>query len=106
MAMAKIKKGDTVKVLSGKDKGKTSVVKKVLDGKVWLEGLNLVHIFVKANPQQDEPGGIKKQEAPLHQCKVALYDSDTQKTINVGFQVQDDGKKVRINKKTGQVIDA
>ena len=104
MAAAKIKKGDRVVVLSGKDKGKTGTVTLAMpkDGKVVVEGVNIATRHKKptqANPQ----GGLEKTEAPLHVSKVAHVTADGKPT-RVRFETQD-GKKVRVAVKTGDKID-
>jgi large subunit ribosomal protein L24 len=104
MSAAKIKKGDTVIVLSGKDKGKEGTVTKNLprDGKVVVSGVNLITRHNK--PSQANPnGGIERVEAPMAVAKVALKDPTTGKPTRVGFAVVD-GKKVRVAKKSGAVI--
>jgi large subunit ribosomal protein L24 len=100
---AKIKKGDTVVVLTGKDKGKQGQVLQVLpkENRVVVEGLNMVQRHTKAT-QFDPQGGIKHKEAPLHVSNVAFVDSNG-KATRVGFRVEGD-KKVRIAKTTGEVI--
>jgi large subunit ribosomal protein L24 len=100
---AKIKKGDRVVILTGKDKGRQGAVLKVLpkDGRVLVEGLNMVQRHTKAS-QSDPQGGIKHKEASLHLSNVAIVDS-TGKATRVGFRVDGD-KKVRIAKTTGEVI--
>ena len=104
MAAAKIRKGDKVVVLSGKDKGKTGEVTKSMpkDGKVIVAGVNVAARHRKptqANPQ----GGIERREAPLHVSKVAIATADG-KPSRVRFEIQD-GKKVRVAAKTGEKID-
>ncbi|MBA2920323.1 50S ribosomal protein L24 [Sphingomonas sp. MAH-20] len=104
MAAAKIKKGDTVVVLSGKDKGKTGEVTRSMpkDGKVVVSGVNIATRHRKpsqANPQ----GGLERSEAPLHVSKVALADPKSGKATRVRFDVRD-GKKVRVAVKSGEVI--
>ena len=100
---AKIKKGDRVLVLTGKDKGRQGNVLKVLpkDERVFVEGLNMVQRHTKAS-QADPQGGIKHKEASLHLSNVAIVDSNGKPT-RVGFKVDGD-KKVRIAKTTGEVI--
>ncbi len=105
MAAAKIKKGDEVVVLSGKDKGRTGTVSKVLpkEGKVVVEGVNIATRHRKptqANPQ----GGIERREAPMHIAKVAVADPKDGKPTRVRFEERD-GKKVRIAVKSGETID-
>jgi large subunit ribosomal protein L24 len=100
---AKIKKGDRVVVLTGKDKGKTGQVLKVFpkEQRVLVEGLNMVQRHTR--PSQGDPqGGIKNKEAPLHVSNVAIADSKGKPT-RVGFRIED-GKKVRFAKTTGEVI--
>ena len=100
---AKIKKGDRVVVLAGKDKGRQGAVLKVLpsDNRVVVEGLNMVQRHTR--PSQGDPqGGIKNKEASLHLSNVAVVDS-TGKATRVGFRVDGD-KKVRFAKTTGEVI--
>lgn len=104
MAAAKIKKGDRVVVLSGKDKGKTGDVTKAFpkDGKVIVSGVNVATRHRKptqANPQ----GGLERREAPMHISKVAIATADGKPT-RVRFETQD-GKKVRVAVKTGEKID-
>ncbi len=104
MAAAKIKKGDKVVVLSGKDKGKHGEVTQAFpkDGKVVVSGINMIVRHVKpsqANPQ----GGKQASEAPLHVSKVAIEDPKTGKPTRVRFEVKD-GKKVRVAVKSGQVL--
>ena len=106
MAASKIKKGDKVVVLSGKDKGQTGTVAKVMpkDGKVVVEGVNIAARHRKpsqANPQ----GGIDRFEAPMNISKVALADPKTGKPTRVRFETSKDGKKVRVAVKSGETID-
>ena len=100
---AKIKKGDRVMVLTGKDKGRQGNVLKVLpkDERVVVEGLNMVQRHTRPT-QMDPQGGIKNKEAPLHVSNVAIVDSKGKPT-RVGFRVDGD-KKVRFAKTTGEVI--
>ena len=103
MAAAKIRKGDQVVVLSGKDKGRTGTVSKVLpkDGKVVVRGIN-VHARHRKPSQTNPQGGIERKEAPLHVSKVAIATADG-KPSRVRFEVRD-GKKVRIAVKSGELI--
>jgi large subunit ribosomal protein L24 len=104
MAM-KVKKGDRVVVLSGKDKGKRGEVIDNLprEGRVVVRGVNIMTRHVKPS-QADPQGGLKKVEAPLHVSKVALEDPKTGKPTRVGFRINGDGTKVRIAKRSGEVI--
>ena len=104
MASAKIKKGDKVVVLSGKDKGKTGEVTKALpkEGKVIVSGVNVATRHKK--PTQLNPqGGLERSEAPLHVSKVALADPSTGKPTRVRFEERD-GKKVRVAVRSGELI--
>jgi large subunit ribosomal protein L24 len=104
MAAAKIKKGDKVVILSGKDKGKTGEVIRAIpaEDKVVVGGLNMIARHRK--PSQTQPqGGIDRKEAALHIAKVAIADPKTGKATRVGFKTVD-GKKVRYAKKSGEVI--
>ena len=100
---AKIKKGDRVVVLTGKDKGRTGNVTKVFpkENRVLVEGLNMVQRHTRPT-QLDPQGGIKHKEAPLHLSNVAIVDANGKPT-RVGFRVDGD-KKVRFAKSTGEVI--
>ncbi|WP_309605677.1 50S ribosomal protein L24 [Phenylobacterium sp.] len=100
---AKIRKGDRVVVLAGKDKGRQGAVTKVFpkEARVLVEGLNIVQRHTRAS-QGDPQGGIKNKEAPLHVSNVAIVDSKG-KATRVGFRVEGD-KKVRFAKTTGEVI--
>lgn len=101
---AKIKKGDKVVVLAGKDKGKTGQVTLVMpkDGKVVVSGVNTVKRHQRAT--QTSAGGIEEKDAPIHVSNVALADPKSGEPTRVGFQTKD-GKKVRVAKKSGEVID-
>ena len=101
---AKIKKGDKVVVLAGKDRGKDGEVIQVLpqDDRVVVRGINLVKKHQKQT--QSQQGGILTQEASLHISNVALQDPSTGKATRVGFKIED-GKKVRVAKASGEVID-
>ena len=103
MAASKIKKGDKVVVLSGKDKGRTGEVVKAMpkDGKVIVSGIN-VHARHRKPTQLNPQGGIERKEAPLHVSKVAIATADG-KPSRVRFEVRD-GKKVRVAAKTGELI--
>jgi large subunit ribosomal protein L24 len=104
MAM-KVKKGDRVVVLSGKDRGKRGEVIENLprEGRVVVRGVNIMTRHVKPS-QADPQGGLKMVEAPLHVSKVALEDPKTGKPTRVGFRINGDGTKVRIAKRSGEVI--
>lgn len=99
----KIKTGDTVVVISGKDRGKKGKVIAVKDGRVLVDGVNKVSRHTK--PSQKNPqGGIIEQEAPIHHSNVMFYDAKAGKGVRVGYKVLEDGTKVRVSKKTGEEI--
>jgi len=104
MSMAKIRKGDRVVVLSGKDKGREGEVVRAMpkDGKVVVQGVNMISRHTKPT-QADPEGGIKRREAPIHVSNVAIKDPKTGKPARVGFEVRD-GKKVRVLKGSGEVL--
>ncbi|MGJ8515422.1 MULTISPECIES: 50S ribosomal protein L24 [Carnimonas] len=105
--MRKIKRDDEVIVIAGKDKGKRGTVKRVLkDGKFVIAGVNMIKRHTKPNPMLGQQGGIVEREAPIHESNVAIFNSETGKADRVGFQLQDDGTKVRIFKSTQKQIDA
>ena len=101
MAMMKIKKGDTVKVIAGKDKDKEGKVLAIKDGKVIVEGINMVTKHTKPSVANQQ-GGIVNKEAPIDISNVMVMHEG--KVTRVGFKVED-GKKVRVAKTTGKVID-
>ena len=105
MAAAKIKKGDSVVVRSGKDKGRTGTVLQVMpkDGKVLVSGVNVAARHRKPS-QSDPQGGIERREAPLHISKVSLADPKDGKPTRVRFETKD-GTKVRVAVKSGETID-
>jgi large subunit ribosomal protein L24 len=105
--MEKIKKGDQVVVLSGRDKGRRGSVIGVIGGtQVLIENINRVKRHTKANPQAQNPGGIIEKEMPLALSKVALWNPATSKGDRVGIKKLADGKRVRFFKSNGEVIDA
>jgi len=101
----RIKKGDTVVVLAGKDKGKQGEVTKAMpkENKVIVAGVNLVKRHTK--PTQENAGGIVSKEAPIHVSNVAIVDAKTGKATRIGMKVLEDGRKVRVAKRSGEVID-
>jgi large subunit ribosomal protein L24 len=105
--MQRIRKGDQVVVLSGRDKGRRGTVLGVLgDGQVLVENVNRVKRHQKPNPQQQVQGGIIEKEMPLPISKVALWNAGAKKGGRVGIKRLADGKKVRFFKSNGEVIDA
>ena len=105
MASLKIKKGDTVKVIAGKDKGAEGKVLSVdaKNSKVVVEGVNIVKKHQKPN-QMNQVGGIVEMEAPIHVSNVMVIDPSNGEATRVGYK-EVDGKKVRVSKKTGEVLD-
>ena len=106
MAALKIKKGDKVVVLSGKDKGKTGEVLRSMpkDMKVVVSGVN-VHARHRKASQANPQSGIERKEAPMHVSKVAIADPKSGKPTRVRFEMNKDGKKVRVAAKSGELID-
>ncbi|AXE99796.1 50S ribosomal protein L24 [Paraburkholderia hospita] len=102
--MNKIRKGDEVVVVTGKDKGKRGVVLAVGDDRVTVEGLNIAKKHVKPNPMKGTTGGVEAKAMPLHISNVALVDANG-KPSRVGIKVEGD-KKVRFLKSTGAVLSA
>lgn len=102
---AKIKKGDRVVVLTGRDKGKRGEVLKVMpaESRVLVQGVNIVKRHTR--PSMQSQGGIVEQEAPVHVSNVAHIDPKTDKPTRVGFKALEDGRKVRFAKASGEVID-
>ena len=104
--MRKIRKGDDVIILAGRDKGKRgSVLKVVSDEHVIVENCNMVKKHVKPNPNVGETGGIVEKEMPLHVSNVALFNPVTGKGDRVGFRILEDGRKVRYFKSNNEVVD-
>lgn len=104
--MNKIRKGDHVIVVAGKDKGKRgSVLRRIDDERLLVEGVNRVKKHAKPNPLKNQPGGIVEKEMPIHVSNVALLNPQTQKADRVGFKIMEDGRKVRILKSTGEMVD-
>ncbi|CAG0911497.1 unnamed protein product [Cyprideis torosa] len=104
--MKRLKKGDEVIVITGKDRGRRGVVKKVVaEGKVVVGDVNVVKKHQKGNPNAGVPGGIVDKEMPIAASNVMLFNKDTGKGDRVGFKVLDDGKKVRYFKSNGEVVD-
>ena len=105
MTKLKIKKNDTVIVLTGEDKGKTGKVLKVLkdEQRAIVEGINMVNKSTKPNAKNPQ-GGFVKQEASIHISNISLIDPKSEKATRVAIQKNEDGKKVRIAKKSGEEI--
>ncbi|KAA3629673.1 MAG: 50S ribosomal protein L24 [Proteobacteria bacterium] len=104
--MRKIRKGDEVVVITGKDKGKRGTVLKVLaENRVVVEGVNIVKKHVRPNPNRGETGGIVEKEAALQVSNVAIFNPQANKGDRVGFRTLEDGRKVRFFKSNGEVVD-
>lgn len=103
----RLKKGDEVCVIAGKDKGRHGVISKVFscDAKVLVEGLNFRKHFVRPNPDKKIRGGIETKEAPLPVSNVMLFDREVGKPSRIGFKKLEDGRIVRVSKVSGRVID-
>ncbi len=105
--MRKIKKGDDVVIIAGKDKGKRGTVLRIMNADlIVVEGANKVKKHQKPNPNKGTTGGIIEMEKPIHVSNVAIYNPATQKADRVGFKVLDDNRKVRCFKSSGQLLDA
>ena len=103
--MKKIRKGDPVIVLTGRDKGKRGTVSaRVDDDHMLVEGVNVVKKHVKPNPMKGATGGIVDKTMPIHQSNVAIFNAATGKADRVGIKLADDGKKLRIFKSSGAEI--
>lgn len=100
----KIKKGDKVIVIAGRDKGRTGDVLRLKGAKAYVEGINIVKKHVKPNPRDEQPGGIKEREALIRISNLALVDP-TNKRSRVGFKFLKDGTKVRYFKSSGELVD-
>ena len=103
--MNKIRKGDEIIVIAGRDKGKRGkVVLRTDADRVVIEGINVVKKHTKPNPMKGEAGGIVQKNMPIHQSNVAIFNAATGKADRVGVKVLDDGKKVRVYKSSGEEI--
>lgn len=105
--MNRIRKGDEVCVLTGRDAGKRGTVLRVLDGgeRVLVEGVNMVKRHTRPNPQLGNPGGIVEKEAAMHASNVAVFNTVTNKPDRIGIKKLEDGRKVRYFKSNGEVVD-
>jgi len=104
--MRRIKKGDDVIIIAGKDKGKRgSVIRVVDEERLLVENVNMVKRHTKPNPNKGVAGGIVEKEMPIHLSNVALFNPQTKKADRVGFRVLDDGRKVRYFKSNNEVVD-
>lgn len=105
--MRKIRKGDEVIVISGRDKGRRgSILEVFADGRVLVEGINKVKRHTRPNPQAGKQGGIVEKELPLNACKIAIWNTAAKKADGVGIRKLADGKRVRFFKSNGEQFDA
>jgi large subunit ribosomal protein L24 len=104
--MRRIRKGDDVVVIAGKDKGKRGSVLNVMpDGRVVVSDVNMVKRHTKPNPNRGVPGGIIEKEMPIDPSNIMLFNPQTSKGDRVGFKILEDGRKVRYFKSTDEVVD-
>jgi large subunit ribosomal protein L24 len=104
--MNRIRKGDQVMVIAGKNKGQKGEVTRVAGDSVFVQNINLVKRHTKPNPQANQPGGIVEREASIHISNVMLFNTASGKGERVGFKTLEDGRKVRVFRPSGEVIDA
>ncbi len=105
--MRKIKKGDNVVVIAGRDKGKRGDVARIVDDShVVVNGINAMKKHAKPNPLKNQPGGIISKEVPIHVSNIAIWNPVTQKPDRIGFRIMDDGRKLRFYKSNGELINA
>jgi len=105
--MRKIRKGDEVIVIAGKDKGKRGTVLRVVDAeRVVVEGANVAKKHQRPNPAKGQTGGIVDKEMPLHVSNIAIFNATTKQADRVGIKILDDGRRVRVFKSNGEMIDA
>lgn len=104
--MQRIRKGDEVIILTGKDQGRRGSVTRVYqDGRVLVEGINMVHKHRKPNPATGTQGGIVEQEVPMDASNVALYNPMTKKADRIGYKRLEDGRKVRYFRSNNELVD-
>ena len=104
--MSKIRKGDDVVVLSGRDKGKRGTVLQIIENsRILVDNVNVIKKHVKPNPNRGETGGIIEKEAPIQKSNVALFNPNSNKADRVGYKVLEDGRKVRVFRSDGEVAD-
>ena len=105
--MNKIKKGDEVIVITGKDKGKRGTVLSIIDGgeRLLIDGINIAKKHIKANPNTGERGGIVSKSMPIHRSNVMVYDPTTKKGSRIGIRVLEDGQRARYFKGSDQLVD-
>lgn len=103
----KLKTGDNVIVIAGKDKGKLGKVTRVISqlNRVVVEGVNIIKKHVKPNPNANQPGGIVQREMSIHVSNVAIYNPITKSKDRIGYKILNDGKKVRVYKSNNEVLE-
>jgi large subunit ribosomal protein L24 len=105
--MKRIKKGDDVIVTTGRDKGKRGTVLRIVDARhLVVEGVNRVKKHQRPNPMKNQTGGIVDKDMPIDISNVALFNPQTKKADRVGFKLMQDGRKVRVFKSNGEMVDA
>ena len=104
--MNRIRKGDRVVVIAGKDKGKQGDVVRVLGDKVVVSNINVVKRHTKPNPQAGQAGGVIEREAPIHVSNVMHFNPATGKGERIAFKVLEDGRKLRVFRSSGEAVDA
>jgi len=102
----KIRKGDNVVVITGRDKGKRGTVNAILGDRVLVSGVNQVKKNQRPNPMKNEQGGIVTKELPIHISNIALWNPVTQKADRIGIRLLEDGRKVRFYKSNGEQVNA
>ena len=104
--MRKIKRGDEIVVITGKDKGKRGKVEELLaNNRLIVNGVQMVKKHQKPNPQMGQSGGIIPRESPIQISNIAIFNKTTEKADRIGFKILEDGKKIRIFKSNGEAVD-
>lgn len=104
--MNRIRKGDQVVVITGKNKGQRGEVMRVAGDRVFVQNINLIKRHTKPNPQAQQPGGIIEREASIDISNVMLFNAVSNKGERVGYKTLEDGRKVRVFRSSGEVVDA
>jgi large subunit ribosomal protein L24 len=102
--MNRIRKGDQVVVIAGKDKGKKGDVIRVAGDKIVVSNINIIKRHTKPNPQAGQPGGVIEREAPIHISNVMLFNPASGKGERVAFKVLEDGRKLRVFRSSGEAV--
>ncbi len=103
--MNRIRKGDQVVVITGKNKGQRGEVMRVAGDRAFVQNINLIKRHTKANPQANQPGGIVEREASIDLSNIQLFNAASGKGERVGFKTLEDGRKVRVYRQSGEVVD-